>query len=135
MIPDVERSLWRARADLDDARKIAALPIARVAARLAYSAAFHAAEAFIAARTGRIAKTHAGVRSEFNRLIKGEVGDPRDLGRVLKDGYRFKEMVDYWVDPENVISDQDAAAMITAAQRFIDRVAALLSTPYPGANG
>ena len=87
------------------------------------------------ARTGKLAKTHSGVRSEFQRLIKEEVADPRDLGRVLKDGYRFKEMADYWTDPEDTISDRDAAAMIEAASRLVDRVAVLLSIPHPGTNG
>ena len=135
MTPDAEQSLSRARADLDDARKIATFPIARFAARAAYSAAFYAAEAYIVARTGKIAKTHSGVRSEFNRLIQDEVGDLRELGRILKDGYHFKEIADYWTDSENSISDQDAEAMIADAQHFIDRVAALLAAPHPGAKG
>ena len=135
MTPDAEQSLSRARADLDDARKIATFPIARFAARAAYSAAFYAAEAYIVARTGKIAKTHSGVRSEFNRLIQDEVGDSRELRRVLKDGYHFKEMADYWTDSEKSISDQDAAAMIAAPQHFVDRISALLFTSHPGANG
>ena len=68
-------------------------------------------------------------------MVKDEVGDPRDLGRVLKDSYRFKEMVDYWADPESTISDQDAAVMIAAASHFVDRVEALLAAPHPGAKG
>ena len=78
MTPDTERSLARARLDLDDARRVAAVPIARFAARAAHSAAFHATEAYIVARTGKIAKTHSGVRSESQRLIKAELDDPRD---------------------------------------------------------
>ena len=41
MTPEIERSLARARLDLADARKVAAIPVARFAARAAYSAAFH----------------------------------------------------------------------------------------------
>lgn len=64
-----------------------------------------------------------------------DLADARDLGRVLKDGYRFKEMADYWTDPEDTVSDRDAAVMIEAASRLVDRVAALLSMPHPGADG
>ena len=44
-------------------------------------------------------------------------------------------MADYWTDPEETISDRDAAAMIEAASRLVDRVAVLLSIPHPGTNG
>ena len=90
MTPEAEASLARARIDLDEARMIAALPLARAAARSAYYAAFHAAEAFIVGRTGKIAKTHRGVHSEFARLIKDRAKDDRRLGRVLADGYRTR---------------------------------------------
>jgi len=68
--PEAEASLVRAGRDIDEARMVAALPLARAAARSAYYAAFHAAEAFIVGRTGKIAKTHRGVHSEFAPLIK-----------------------------------------------------------------
>lgn len=57
--------LAKARATLADAQKIAALPLPHVAAREAYLAVFHAAEACIFEQTGKVAKTHRGVRSEF----------------------------------------------------------------------
>ena len=129
MTPEAEASLARARIDLDEARMIAALPLARAAARSAYYAAFHAAEAFIVDRSGKIAKTHRGVHSEFARLIKDRAKDDRRLGRVLPDGYRYKELADYSVDPDAVITDRDAAEMIEAATRFVARVAELLAAP------
>ncbi len=94
MTPEAEASLIRARRDLDEARMVAALPLARAAARSAYYAAFHAAEAFIVDRSGKIAKTHRGVHSEFARLIKDRAEDDRRLGRTLLDGYRYKELAD-----------------------------------------
>jgi uncharacterized protein (UPF0332 family) len=69
--PEAADYLSKARDDLNDARKIAAIGLAKVAARAAYYSAFHAAEAFIVERTGKIAKTHSGVRSEFARLARG----------------------------------------------------------------
>jgi uncharacterized protein (UPF0332 family) len=68
--PEAESYLDKAREDLLDARKIAGIRLAKVAARSAYYAAFHAAEAFIVGRTGKIAKTHSGVRTEFARLLR-----------------------------------------------------------------
>jgi len=47
----------------------------------------------------------------------------------LADGYRYKELADYSVDPEAVITDRDAAEMIDAAARFVARVAELLAAP------
>jgi uncharacterized protein (UPF0332 family) len=65
--PEATDYLNKARDDLDDAKKIAALGLAKIAARSAYYAAFNAAEALIVERTGKIAKTHSGVRAEFAR--------------------------------------------------------------------
>jgi len=45
--PEAENYLIKAWDDLKDARKIVAIGLATVAARTAYYAAFHAAEAFI----------------------------------------------------------------------------------------
>ena len=49
MTPEASDYLRKAREDLGDARKIAAINLARAAARLAYYAAFHAAEALAGA--------------------------------------------------------------------------------------
>ena len=50
------------------------------AGRDAYLAAFHAALAFIVARSGKEPKTHGGVRSEFARWAQQ---DDRTSGRVI----------------------------------------------------
>lgn len=70
MTPEARAYLQKARQSLDEASKIAAIGLATAAARSAYYAAFHAAEALIVARTGKIAKTHSGVRTEFAPLSK-----------------------------------------------------------------
>ncbi len=54
--------LAKARATLTDAQKIAALPLPHIAAREAYLAVFHAAEAYIFEHAGKIAKTHRGAK-------------------------------------------------------------------------
>jgi uncharacterized protein (UPF0332 family) len=70
MKPETADFLDKAREDLADGRKIAAIPLPKVAARCAYFAAFHAAESLIYELSGKIAKTHSGVRSEFSRLYR-----------------------------------------------------------------
>lgn len=72
MTPEAADYLEKARGDLADARKAAGIGLATVAARLAYFAAFHAAETFVIQRSGKVAKTHSGVRAEFARLLKDE---------------------------------------------------------------
>lgn len=119
--------MGKARDDLTEARLIATLPLAKAAARSPYNAAFRAAEALIVERTGKIAKTHTGVRSEFSRLSKGD-GSLRDLLPILAIGYRYKEISDYGLGPTASVTVEDATEMIEAATRFIERVAALLPT-------
>jgi uncharacterized protein (UPF0332 family) len=126
LTPEAENYLARARDDLDDARKIGAIPLARLAARSAYYAAFHAAEALIVERTGKVAKTHSGVRTEFARLLKDTPHEERALLIFLAQGYKYKEIADYGVGPAAVVTDEEAGDAIGAAARFIDRVAALL---------
>jgi hypothetical protein len=65
------------REDLSDARQIAEIKHAKVAARSACYAAFHAAEALIFERTGKAVKTHRGVRIEFARLTKDDHARPK----------------------------------------------------------
>ncbi len=127
MTPEAEDYLDKAREDLSDARKIAGIPLAKVAARSAYYAAFHAAEAFIIERTGKVAKTHSGVRAEFARLLKGTPGGERALLTFLAQAYKYKEIGDYGVGHGAVVTDEEAKDAITAAARFIERLTALLT--------
>ncbi|WP_237479480.1 HEPN domain-containing protein [Lichenibacterium dinghuense] len=129
MTPEAAASLARARRDLGEARLLAGLKLNRLAARSGYYAAFHAAEALIQERTGRSAKTHRGVHSEFSRLTKGDLGSSRDVWRVLTDAYRYKEMADYSTDPDADISDDATGQVIADASRFVDRIADLLANP------
>ena len=72
MTPEAADYLRKARIDLDEAGKIAAIGLANVAGRSASYAAFHTAEALIIERTGKVAVSHKGVRVEFARLAKDE---------------------------------------------------------------
>ena len=126
MTPEAANYLDKARADLDDARKIAGIGLAKAAARCAYYAAFHAAEAFIVERTGKVAKTHAGVRSEFARLAKHEPRIDKSLSTILAKGYQFKEICDYGVGSEAAVRMVEAEETISNAGLFLDKIATLL---------
>jgi len=52
-------------------------------AREAYFPAYHAAAAYLFERTGRTAKTHRGLRSEFARLARNESRIDRSIWRFL----------------------------------------------------
>lgn len=120
--------LVKARATLADAQKIAALPLPHVAAREAYLAVFHAAEAYIFEQTGKVAKTHRGVRSEFARLARDEPRIGRDLFTFLGTAYQFKTRADYAVGSTAVpITPDEASAAIVMAARFVDTVAETLT--------
>ncbi len=127
MTPEAKDYLDKARADLNDARTIIGLPLPIVAARSAYYAAFHAAEAFIIERTGKVAKTHSGVRSEFARLLKDTPAAKRALLKFLAQAYKYKEISDYGIGHGAVITDAEANDAIDDAARFIERVTAFLT--------
>lgn len=76
--------LDKARTCLADARQIATVPLPRLAAREAYYAAFHAAEAYIFEHTGKVAITHRGVRAEFARVARREPRIDRELSAFLQ---------------------------------------------------
>jgi uncharacterized protein (UPF0332 family) len=124
--PEAADYLNKARDDLNDARKVAAIGLAKLAARSAYYAAFHAAEAFIVERTGKVAKTHSGLRSEFARLGREVPEIDRSFSVFLAQAYKYKEISDYGVGPGAVITMAEADDALTNAARLIDCIAALL---------
>jgi uncharacterized protein (UPF0332 family) len=126
MTPEAASHLAKAREDLSDARQIATLGLAKVAARSAYYAAFHAAEAFIIERTSKTPKTHHGVRSEFGRLMKDDPAQAKFMTTILAQAYRYKEIGDYGTDPDDVITMQDAEAVMVSAAQFLEWVEAAL---------
>jgi len=69
---------------LKEARVLAANDLADAAGRAAYLAAFHAAQAFIFESTGKAAKSHNGVRSEFARLTRAEARLDRSFPTISR---------------------------------------------------
>jgi len=84
--------------DLADARGNLGINIPHQAARLAYYAQFHAAQALIFERTRRISKSHKGVNKEFHRLVKTDPTFPPRFAAQLTKAY------DYNVDQRHVLT-------------------------------
>jgi uncharacterized protein (UPF0332 family) len=81
----------KARHCLAGAGTIAEAGLPDVAAREAYLAAYHAAEAYIFERTDKAAKTHRGVRGQFGRLARQEAGIKREFLTFLAEGYEIQD--------------------------------------------
>jgi uncharacterized protein (UPF0332 family) len=124
--PETTRFLDKARLCLADAVLYQPL-VPRIAGREAYLAAFHAAEALLYERTGKIAKTHRGLRAQFALIAKNEPRIERDLSEFLARAYELKSMADYGTGTEASISVATATAAVATATRFVDCVARLLA--------
>jgi uncharacterized protein (UPF0332 family) len=68
--PEIGEHLDKARGCLARAKIILGAGVGEDAGRDAYLAAFHAAQALILARSGKVAKTHRGVQRLFSQLAK-----------------------------------------------------------------
>jgi uncharacterized protein (UPF0332 family) len=112
---------------LTRARAIIAAGIPEDAARDAYLAAFHAAQALIAERVGRGAKTHRGVHVAFARLTGDEPRVDIELRQFLPQSFGVKAVADYELGPQAVIPAEEAAAAIETAARFVACIAMLLA--------
>ena len=102
------------------------------AGRSAYLAAFHAAQALIAERTGRAVKTHKGVNASFHRLTLGDHRIDRDLRGFLSQGYDLKVSADYGTGPDGTVSDSAAREAIATAKRFVIGCEAAILAPDGG---
>jgi uncharacterized protein (UPF0332 family) len=125
--PETREHLNKAREYLSKSRGL--LDVMRYndeAGRAAYLAAYHAAQALISERTGKIAKTHAGVNSQFNLLTKDDPRVDAELRRFLPQGYNLKAAADYEAGPGSIVPAERVEAAIGTAL-FVDCVASLLS--------
>ena len=126
MTPEADNYLQKARRCLANANTILAIPISDVAAREAYLAGYHAAEAFIFEQTGKTVKTHKGLRSEFARLTRTDTA-LREFSSFLARAYELKSIADYGVDPAIYISVDEAKQAYDLAGRFVANVAERLA--------
>jgi len=126
--PETGEHLDKARAYLTKARGLLdVMHYNDEAGRAAYLAGYHAAQALISERTGKIAKTHEGVNSQFNLLTKGDPRVDTALRRFLTQAYDLKAVADYEAGPSAIVPAGRAEAAIQLATRFVDCVAALLA--------
>jgi uncharacterized protein (UPF0332 family) len=124
--PEADGFLRKARRCLTNADTILAIPIPDVAAREAYLAGYHAAEAFIFQNTGKTVKTHRGLRSEFARLTRTDAA-LREFAGFLARAYELKSVADYGVDPGVDISVDDAKETYQTARRLVAEIASRLA--------
>ncbi len=128
MTPETQDHLDKAREYLTKARALLdVLHYDDEAGRAAYLAGFHAAQALISERRGRIAKTHEGVNSQFNLLTKGDDRVGQDLRRFLSQAYNLKAVADYEAGPGAVVPRERVEAALATARLFVDCVTGLLS--------
>jgi uncharacterized protein (UPF0332 family) len=94
------------------------------AARMAYMACFHAAQAALTDLRGDAPKTHRGLRSQFAKLASETDGLGKDMGRFLARAYQSKQRADY--EYEMPIATEQARSVIEGAKDFIARIEAVL---------
>ena len=98
MTPETGEHLDKARECLARAKIILGAGVGEDAGRDAYLASFHAAQALILARSGKIVKTHRGVHRLFSQLAKNEP-ELREFARFLSQAYNLKDIADYELRP------------------------------------
>jgi uncharacterized protein (UPF0332 family) len=99
------------------------------AARAAYIASFHVAQAYIFERTRKIAKSHHGVQTEFFRLTRDDSRVDPALRRFLSQSYEFKSVADYSTGDEAVTSAHEATDAVATAKSFIAHFRGLAPIP------
>jgi uncharacterized protein (UPF0332 family) len=123
---EAEGHIVKARESLKFARYALAGEYTEEAGRSAYMAAYHAAVAFIVARTSKSPKTHSGARSEFARLARDEPRISREQVSLLGWSYELKNVADY--EQEATVSLTEAERAIDEALRLVETIAALIGS-------
>lgn len=127
MKPESALFLRKSQEFLDKARGMLDQGWADEAGRAAYLAGFHAAQALIFERSGRLLKTHSGVQTEFALLMKDEPVFDAELRRFLGRAYNLKEAADYEVGSGRVVSPARAESALAVAQRFVAALTQLIT--------
>ncbi len=124
--PEAAAFLAKARKALREARIVADNELPEAAGRAAYLAAYHAAQALVFDRTGKTAKSHGGLRSEFARIVKGDTRIDRAFPTFLARAYNLKATADYGLGA--AVTSAEAEQAIEMAARFVDSIARSLSS-------
>ena len=127
MKPETERYLAKARQMLTEARTAAGVDLAEAAGRASYLAAFHAAQALIFERSGKASKTHRGVAHTIRPADQRRAKCQPELREFLPQSYNLKSVADYEIGPDASVPLAEAMAAIETAERFVDRIAELVT--------
>jgi uncharacterized protein (UPF0332 family) len=100
--------LEKSRELLDEAEAVMSIHRHEAAARTAYMAGFHAAQALIFETHSRVYKTHNGVNGEFARLVKDDPRVDSQVRAFLGRTYNLKAIADYETGPGSHISAERA---------------------------
>lgn len=96
----------------------------RVAINRAYYAAFHTAQAALLT-VGETPKTHAGVRTRFNKHFVKTGAITGQVGAILADAETMRAQADY--DAFSTFDTQAAADLLADVETFVEAVEALLN--------
>jgi uncharacterized protein (UPF0332 family) len=96
------------------------------AARTAYMACFHVAQADIFEREHRALKSHHGVQTEFYRLARSAPDVDPELRAFLSRSFAYKATADYATGPDAVTTPDEAREALQIATRFVDTFARII---------
>lgn len=132
MRPETAQFIDNARKMLERGRLMLEVPLYEDAGRAAYLACFHVAQALIFEREQRVLKTHRGVQTEFQRLVRDQPAVEADLRGFLSRAYRFKTIADYDLGSSVATTEADARTALETAARFIEWLAEVAAMPSDG---
>jgi uncharacterized protein (UPF0332 family) len=127
MTPQAVQFVEQANIVLGRADRMLAVGLNEDAARSAYLACFHVAQAYIFERTSRTSKTHKGVQTEFFRLTREDARANPELRPFLSQAYEFKSIADYFTGVDAITSAEEASEAVALAKRFVAHFGELVS--------
>lgn len=124
MSPEAGQLLAKAKLSLGTARHDLDGGYAEAAARGAYIALFHAAQALPFEKEGKLPKTHSGLRARLGQLAKSDtrIGDARST--LLAKAYAYKEIADYALDRS--VEPTAIPALIAQADEFVSAMEVII---------
>ena len=119
MTPQSALFLEKAQRLIAEAEIMLGVGLNEAAGRSAYLAGFHAAQALIFERGGKVLKTHRGVQAEFLRLTKDDARIDPALRSFLSRSYNIKAVADYEIGPASDLAPERAEAAVAESGRFL----------------
>ena len=129
MTPEASAFLAKAQHLLAEADTMLGVGLNDAAGRTAYLAGFHAAQALIFERTGKVFKSHRGVQTEFLRLTKDDPNLAVALRGFLSRTYNLKAIADYETGPGSEVSPERASEAVRTGKQFVAHVEPQVAAP------